>query len=598
MTDLTDRALRMLGVVAASASMASTGFADVIRLTGTDFVGGGGALFNRQYRGEKAVNAVYARPTGEMSRLSAKFTLNDVPAGSMVLQLRACDDDRAGASDVAITINGHVLLNGKNEFPDADFADRQLPIPDDVLRRGDNELSIESTEGQGSAGSPPWFMVAAATITSPAALPLPENFRVTIPLEERPFPEAPSRPDAPHFKWRGTKGWAWTMQQYLDEIPHLKRVKMNFLMNCYLSMFNAESPGDRPWSGERRNSWWLPFAPERKQRLQQIVAACKANDITFCFAMHPQIYSDRPMKLTSDEDFEAFFAHFAWMQSQGVKWFSVSMDDVNEAHAGSAHAKFCNKFLKRLRERDPEAQLIFCPTVYHNAAMKGNEGYLTALATEMDQDVYVFWTGADVVPLTMTRQDAVTYRDLVKHRLFIWENYPVNDSSPTLHLGPITGRDPELCKVADGYMANPLYPQAHANRIPLYTMGDFASNPYGYDPSRSIGQTILQLAETPEERRAMADLIQTYLGDLAYSATATNFNAPQHEYERLTSSPAGERLGAIYIQFLDEMLQRTRGPLTAGYPDMVAQLARDIASLRATQAAKYPPTPASAPAPH
>ena len=39
-------------------------------------------------------------------------------------------------------------------------------------------------------------------------------------------------------------------QQYLEEIPVLAKYKMNFLMNCYLSMFDDRTG---------KNEWWLPL---------------------------------------------------------------------------------------------------------------------------------------------------------------------------------------------------------------------------------------------------------------------------------------------------------------------------------------------------
>ncbi len=85
----------------------------------------------------------------------------------------------------------------------------------------------------------------------------------------------------------------------------------------------------------------------------------------------------------------------------------------------------------------------------------------------MHSEVYVFWTGDGVVVPRITRHAAESYKRIVNHRLFLWDNYPVNDGSPTLHLGPVSGRDPDLPSVIDGYPSNPLASQNEINRLPL-----------------------------------------------------------------------------------------------------------------------------------
>ena len=78
----------------------------------------------------------------------------------------------------------------------------------------------------------------------------------------------------------------------------------------------------------------------------------------------------------------------------------------------------------------------------------------------------------------------------------MWDNYPVNDNHPAIHLGPLTGRDKDLCEVVDGYMSNSMGSQSDINSIPVLTALDYAFNPGEYDPSRSIGQVITHM--TPD----------------------------------------------------------------------------------------------------
>ena len=117
--------------------------------------------------------------------------------------------------------------------------------------------------------------------TKPA---LEKDFYVTLPDELRPIPEAAGPGSrVPGFKIRGIKGWRWSPEQYLAEIPVLARYKMNFLMNCYLSMFDIEN------TRGGGNRWWEPLPDEKKRKYEKVVESCKQHGIEFCFAMHPNL---------------------------------------------------------------------------------------------------------------------------------------------------------------------------------------------------------------------------------------------------------------------------------------------------------------------
>lgn len=308
----------------------------------------------------------------------------------------------------------------------------------------------------------------------------------------------------PGFKFRGIKGWGWSPNQYLEEIPILTRYKMNFLMNCYLSLFVVEK------SGSYRNEWWKPLPSTIKEAYGRIIRACQTNGINFCFSVHPQLKSPRPLTPENARDIEDYFQHFAWAQSEGVHWFSISLDDVNwgkkgPASGGLAHARLVNIIFERLRQKDPGAQMIFCPVSYWGDGTQPDQrAYLESLALTLHPEVYIFWTGDKETTPRITLRAAKSYKKIVKHRLFLWDNYPVNDGYPTLHLGPLVGRDVDLCSVIDGYMSNSMATQNQINRLPLATCADYAYNPWNYDPQRSIEQAIFQLAEPTTGNSALA----------------------------------------------------------------------------------------------
>jgi hypothetical protein len=386
---------------------------------------------------------------------------------------------------------------------------------------------------------------------------------VKLPRAPRPLPEplSPGKSE-PGFKFRGTKGWAWTPEQYLEEIPVLARYKMNFLMNCYLSLFTDTQ------RGSFRNEWWKPLPEPTKQAYARIFQACRDNGITFCFAVHPQLHSPRPLNLESTEDIDQYYQHFAWAQSQGVGWFSVSLDDVHwggkgPAAGGAAHVKLVNTVFARLRHQDPRAQLIFCPVPYWGDGTKpDHRAYLEVLARDLHPDVYVFWTGDGETAARITRRAAESYKTIVKHRLFLWDNYPVNDANPTLHLGPVSGRDPDLCELIDGYMSNPMATQSQINRIPLATCADYAYNPWAYNPQRSIGQAILHFGETtgsPKESEAqlqlLTELVETYPGFIT-TGGGTGANPVRKTFSQLAAQGDGHTAAKEYCQRLESLSSR------------------------------------------
>jgi len=409
----------------------------------------------------------------------------------------------------------------------------------------------------------------------------PCRVKVVVPAVMREFPEPlPKGRKEPGFALRGTKGWGWTADQYLAEIPFLAKVRMNFLMNCYLSMFTDPE--------KLINRWWEPIPAAKKKAYEKVVRSCREHRISFCFAIHPQLFSERPLRYDSEEDFRNLWQHFAWMQGLGVRWFSLSYDDINvegqdRAKLAEAQARLVNRVLARLREKDPKARLIFCPVYYWGDGSGGDaKAYLGVLARALDPDVLVFWTGDGVVTRGITVRAAEAYRAAVGHGLVIWDNYPVNDRSGALHLGPVTGREPGLAKVAYGYMSNPMSPQNETNRIPLSTCADFAWNPWAYDPARSIGQAVIHLAAKGGQRTALKDLIELYPGNLACGVPRTDYNCVVEEFNRILS--AGPAAKASAAEFLARV-EGVAGRLDREFPDRFADarktLRDDISRLRA-----------------
>jgi hypothetical protein len=421
----------------------------------------------------------------------------------------------------------------------------------------------------------------AAAVTN-AATPAKRSASRVIPLElpekTRPFPEPLPEGKPPGFKYRGIKGWAWTPEQYLAEIPVVAQYKMNFLMNCYTSLYGND------WSwGQNSNRWWEPLSDKRRQGLEKVIRAAQSHDLSFCFSMNPQLFSARPLNPRSDEDFEKLWQHYAWAQNLGVKWFNLCLDDIEimpglKIDAGD-HCKLVNRLYARLREKDPGVQFIFCTTHYGGL---GNEpgvvAYLDVIARDLNPDVYLFWTGDTFTRIT--RAGAESYKKRTKHRLFLWDNYPVNDGQATIHLGPVNDRDPDLCEVIDGYMSNPLCQQNEMNRVPLATCADYAYNPKAYDPARSIGQAILLQTDNDAGRKTLLDLVEVYPGFIAYPG-GTGTNPPRIEFEKAIRS-GNYYIARNMLRHLDDIARRVEQDFPQRYPATKQTIRADIDWMKKT----------------
>ncbi|HSW46158.1 MAG TPA: beta-N-acetylglucosaminidase domain-containing protein [Phycisphaerae bacterium] len=553
---------------------------------GTDFQGGCADMRNEWFDME-GVNYAYARPTGERSRMTVQFNLESKPADPVFLHLQARDDDGPGICPIAILLNRKAIFEGPNGFAADKWEARRFALPVDALQVGRNELVIANTAAEGTLGEPPWFMVARAALGAQrvdvAACSATRDFFVTLPAKMRPVPE-PALPGqkVPGFAIRGIKGWKWTPEQYLAEIPVLARYKMNFLMNCYLSMFDIENIQGGG------NQWWLPLPGQKKSKYEEVVRSCKEHGVEFCFAMNPNLSSSRILDYDSPKDLEDLWQHYAWMADLGVNWFSICLDDIKAGIEPKGQSRLVNEIFRRLREKNPKARMIFCPTVYLGRAVKEDDRrYLSVLATDLHPEVYCFWTGDQCVG-EITRDAAESFAKAIGHRLFIWDNYPVNDEAPTLHLGPVTERDPDLCEVIDGYMANPLCPQNEINRIPLITEADYAYNPYGYDPARSIGQAILHLADTPQRRAVLKELVEMYPGMLIEDTHRTDWNPVLDRFRKILDRPNSRWQAEAFARHIEGFCARFAQAFPDQFEDGQDMVRQNLSRMQSLLRGKYP----------
>ena len=374
------------------------------------------------------------------------------------------------------------------------------------------------------------------------------------------------------FEIRGIKGYDWTPQQCLGEIPVLKEFGMNFFAPCYVSFFGEH---DRDISSLKElsgtNRWWVPFSEEEKQAWEAVVRECRKDGIAFCFGMNPMLYSPRPLSVSREEDYAALRDKYLWFQTLGVNWFYLALDDLElegQAEIAAGHFHFVNRLYGDLRQNDPDCKIIFCPTWYRGKDVDNplRRPYLDAMADMLDPDAFVFWTGEKTVSPTVTADDVRKYKAVVRHRMILWDNYPVNDFYNTLFLGPLTGRDADLCVELYGMMSNPMRDPL-LNRLPLSTITDYMNAPASYDEEKALQRALRRFSRHRKDRAAFARLAEMYTSNMAAGQSRTSYNAVREMFsqalsgDRAAAASIAGRLQSIY----DELAPKYRSTCSLGF---------------------------------
>jgi hypothetical protein len=182
------------------------------------------------------------------------------------------------------------------------------------------------------------------------------------------------------------------------------------------------------------------------------------------------------------------------------------------------------------------------------------------------------------------------FRGIIKRRVILWDNYPVNDDYATMNLGPVTGLAPDLGEVLDGYLCNPMCKQNEIDRIPLATCADYAYNPRAYDPMRSVGQAILLQAKRPAQREMLRDLVEIYPGFFLNSASKNypGFNPVRTQMDQILAMPQSRLTAQAYLDWLREFAARFDRQFPHDYAPEKAFMADDISYARQKITARYP----------
>ncbi|MDA4891690.1 beta-N-acetylglucosaminidase domain-containing protein [Streptomyces sp. MS2A] len=325
--------------------------------------------------------------------------------------------------------------------------------------------------------------------------------------------------DHPSMPLRGTiegfYGQPWTHAERLDQMDFYGDVKANTYIYA---------PKDDPY---HRGKWREPYPADKLAELGELVNRATENHVRFTFAVSPGesvCYSD-------PADRAALKAKLQALYDLGTRAFSIPLDDISYTRWNCEGDRAA--YGEPGRAAAARAQVDLLNDVQHNF-VAGHEGveplqmvpteygdltdtaYKQTMRETLDPAVVVMWTGTAVVPPKITNDEADQVSRLFGRKVFVWDNYPVNDfgnTSGRLLLAPYDKREAGLSEHLSGIVANPMN-QPYASKVAVFGTADFTWNDRAYDADTNWPRAMSYLVGgDPEATDALL-----VLGDLEHMA--------------------------------------------------------------------------------
>ncbi|APU14924.1 MULTISPECIES: beta-N-acetylhexosaminidase family protein [Actinoalloteichus] len=347
----------------------------------------------------------------------------------------------------------------------------------------------------------------------------------------------------------GFYGAPWSHADRLDQLAFYGDVKANTYVY---------TPKDDLYLRER---WREPYPAEDLDELEELVTEATTHHVQFTYAVSPGLsicYSD-PADLQSLTD------KLDSLYQRGVRSFYVAFDDIDytewncagdrehygepgQAAAGRAQAELLNAVQRGYLDTLPDANpLQMVPTEYSDVE---DSPYKTVLRETLDERIVIQWTGTDVVPSSITVEDAERAAQVWGRKVYLWDNYPVNDFGQTagrLLLAPYDKRDAELDSALSGIVLNPMN-QAAPSKVALFGGASFAWNSRDYDADTTWRAAADYLADgDPDTARALLAFFDTShlaptFGEVPWQPQSP---ALQAEIDAVRDQPHGEPLDRL-----------------------------------------------------
>ncbi len=277
---------------------------------------------------------------------------------------------------------------------------------------------------------------------------------------------------------------------------------------------------------KHRAAWRECYSSAEAGHLRKLIRSCDDRQIHFIYALSPGL----DIRYARHEDLRFLQDRFTQMLSLGCRHFSLFFDDIpdrldaedieQQGSLASAQCHVTNRLFSWLRERQPGARFLFCPTAYcgrMRQAALGGANYLPTLGRELSPGIDVFWTGPEIISRNITVEHIQEIGAVLRRKPLIWDNLHANDyDGQRFFCGPYSGRPPELRAEASGLLSNP-NTEFPLNRVALHTLAAFVHCKGDWDPRASYlaaMQEWLPCFETTGQTVTLEDLI--LFGDCYY----------------------------------------------------------------------------------
>lgn len=327
--------------------------------------------------------------------------------------------------------------------------------------------------------------------------------------------------DGPSSPLRGVietfYGPPWTPEARIALMPTFAALKFNtFIYASKMDLFTN-------WLFDYWKEGWEPV---HLAELGAMADAARQHGLVVGIQVRPL----DSVTFSSQDDRAAFVERVGDLLDVGFDLFSLSFDDTDRvlgpedtaAFASYDHAviAFAADVLARLHQARPDLVLGFVPNDYWSEAPTA-QATLTLAGQQLPPYVTIGWTGLQIIPATITAQDADQVAAWMQRKPLLGDNYPVLDhAGADLFLGPLEGRAADLPAHLAGLLFNPM-PYPFASLLGLATCADYAWNAADYIPDRSVASMARFLAGPGDAAQALA-----VLADVDRSPTIGGSPAP------------------------------------------------------------------------
>ncbi len=284
----------------------------------------------------------------------------------------------------------------------------------------------------------------------------------------------------------GFYGAPWSHDARLDQLRFYGQVKMNSYVY---------TPKDDPYLRDR---WREEYPADKLGEIEKLVNAAKANHVRFTYAVSPGL----SICFSDPNDVKALERKLDSVYRIGVREFSVPLDDIeygkwncagdekkygksSPGAAGRAQVDLLNAVQRDfVRTHEGVGPLQTVPTEYSD--LKDSD-YKKVIRENLDPAILLMWTGDGVIPDGISTEQTKQANKIWGRKVFIWDNYPVNDYDKTkgrLLLAPYDKRERGMSSELSGLVLNPMN-QSHPSKVALFGGAAYAWNDRDYDAART-----------------------------------------------------------------------------------------------------------------